>query len=88
MNRDVTTGYISQRTEAKKEDERMRDQLTPDADCITSEDLELIRSLTRQLTPASDAGERPGLLRDINKIILEYDERRLRFVYFFANGLK
>ena len=88
MNRDVTTGYISQRTEAKKEDERMRDQLTSDADCITSEDLELIRSLTHQLTPASGAGERPRLLRDINKIILEYDERRLRFVYFFANGLK
>ena len=53
---------------------------------VTSEDRELLCNLAHQLAQAT--GERPGLLRDINKLLLEYDERKLRFVYFFTNGLK
>ena len=55
-------------------------------ECVTSEDRELLYSLAQKLAQAT--GERHGLLRDINKLLLEYDERKLRFVYFFANGLK
>ena len=55
-------------------------------ECVTSEDRELLCSLAQKLAKAT--GEKPGLLRDINKLLLEYDERKLRFVYFFANGLK
>lgn len=55
-------------------------------ECVTSEDRELLYSLAHKMAQAT--GEKPGLLRDINKLLLEYDERKLRFVYFFANGLK
>ena len=55
-------------------------------ECVTSEDRELLCNLAHKMAQAT--GERPGLLRDINKLLLEYDERKLRFVYFFANGLK
>ena len=56
------------------------------AECVTSEDRELLRNLAHHLAQAT--GEKPGLLRDINKLLLKYDERKLRFVYFFARGLK
>ena len=56
------------------------------AERVTLEDRELLCSLAKKLAQAT--GEKPGLLRDINKLLLEYDERRLRLVYFFANGLK
>ena len=58
------------------------------AECVTSEDRELLCSITKQLTPSPNGGDRPQLIRDINKTLLSYDERKLRFVYFFANGLK
>lgn len=58
------------------------------AECVTSEDRELLCSIAKQLTPSPNGGDRPQLIRDINKLILDYDERKLRFVYFFANGLK
>lgn len=58
------------------------------AERVTSEDLELLGRLADGLRPSPGEPGKPGLIRDINKIILEYDERRLRFVYFFAKGLK
>ena len=57
-------------------------------ECVTSEDRELLCSIAKQLTPSPNSGDRPQLIRDINKMLLSYDERKLRFVYFFANGLK
>ena len=54
---------------------------------VTSQDLELLYRLKNSLLSASGAGEKPQLLRDINKIILEYDEQKLRLVYFFAKEL-
>ncbi len=59
-----------------------------EVECVTSEDRELLCSIAKQLTPSPNCGDRPQLIRDINKLILDYDERKLRFVYFFANGLK
>ena len=57
------------------------------AECVTSEDLELIQNLARQMLPKEGTGERPQLLRDINRMLMKYDEQKLRFVYFFTKGL-
>lgn len=58
-----------------------------DAEGVTSEDRELLCRLAKQLAPKPGGGEKPQLLRDINRMLMEYDERQLRFVYFFAKGI-
>lgn len=55
---------------------------------VTSEDLELMNRLADRLRPSQAEPGVPGLIRDINRILLRYDERRLRLVYFFARGLQ
>lgn len=55
---------------------------------VTSEDLELMNRLADRLRPSQAEPGVPGLIRDINRILLSYDERRLRLVYFFAKGLQ
>ena len=62
-------------------------EINSEAECVTSEDLELIQNLARQLLPKEGTGERPQLLRDINRMLMKYDEQKLRFVYFFTKGL-
>lgn len=56
-------------------------------ECVTSEDRELMCRLAKQLAAGPGNGEKPQLIRDINRMILQYDERQLRFVYFFAKGI-
>ena len=62
-------------------------EINSGAECVTSEDRELIQNLARQLLPKDGTGERPQLLRDINRMLMKYDEQKLRFVYFFTKGL-
>lgn len=55
-----------------------------DLEGLAPEDAELLRSLAEKLRRA---GPERWLIRDISKRLVEYEERRLRLVYFFSKNL-